>query len=269
MEYRPVEHDPEINVSNRSPLREFALLLTACLAIMAGAYVAIGLAVDLAADNISVAREQQLWRMATPSLGDFSQGLEEKERRRIAQLQGEVDRLLAKIPPALFEQLPPYDFRITVVKNDQINAFAMPGSRIVIFSGLLDAVDSEKERLFVIGHELGHFAGRDHLRTLGRRLVLALISSMVIGADSGVTGIFTGIDSILSARHSHKQEFAADDWGVKTLVAVYGNADGAAGFLSRMNQWSGGGGMWRKLATITSTHPHSLDRMARVNSIKD
>ena len=45
-----------------------------------------------------------------------------------------------------------------------MNAVALPGGNIVVFAGLLKEIKSENELAMILGHELGHFAHRDHLR---------------------------------------------------------------------------------------------------------
>ena len=44
----------------------------------------------------------------------------------------------------------------------------------VIYQGLLAQAESENELMMVLGHELGHFANRDHLRGLGRALLVQI-----------------------------------------------------------------------------------------------
>ncbi|MCA9771470.1 MAG: M48 family metallopeptidase, partial [Myxococcales bacterium] len=70
----------------------------------------------------------------------------------------------------------PYTFRVSVIDAPEPNAMAMPGGRILVTQGLLDRVESENELASVLGHELGHFHGRDHLRGLGRSAGIALLS---------------------------------------------------------------------------------------------
>ena len=66
-------------------------------------------------------------------------------------------------------------FHVYVTEVDDINAIALPGSNIIVFSGLLQNIQSENELVMVLGHELGHYAHKDHLRGLGRGLGISLV----------------------------------------------------------------------------------------------
>ena len=57
-----------------------------------------------------------------------------------------------------------YDWDFHLVANDTVNAFCMPGGKIVMFSGILSVADSEEKVAFILGHEMAH-ALLDHSRT--------------------------------------------------------------------------------------------------------
>ena len=57
-----------------------------------------------------------------------------------------------------------YDWDFHLVADDTINAFCMPGGKIVMFSGILSVADTEEKVAFILGHEMAH-ALLDHART--------------------------------------------------------------------------------------------------------
>ena len=57
-----------------------------------------------------------------------------------------------------------YDWEFHLVLDDTVNAFCMPGGKIVVFSGILSIARSEEELAFILGHEMAH-ALLDHSRT--------------------------------------------------------------------------------------------------------
>lgn len=260
MDFRPVEYDPAVNLGRTHPLREFFTLVAGIGILLVCTYFALGLFVDFVADSISVEQEQNLWAGYAPAPELFGLGKKVPEDA-LADMQARVDGIVEKVPATVFEQLPPYDFRYQVVANDQINAMAVPGGTIIIFSGLVQAAKTDAELAFVIGHELGHFAGRDHLRTLGRGLLFGILSAAVLGTDSSLTNLAAGLHVTLAAQHSQGQEFAADDWGAEILTATFGDAQGAVDFFSGLQSRSAEDKRW---LPFLSTHPHTEDRIARV-----
>ena len=57
-----------------------------------------------------------------------------------------------------------YDWDVHLVAEDTVNAFCMPGGKIVMFSGILSFANTEEEIAFILGHEMAH-ALLDHSRT--------------------------------------------------------------------------------------------------------
>jgi Zn-dependent protease with chaperone function len=67
------------------------------------------------------------------------------------------------------------------VQSDAVNAMAVPGGKMVVFSGLLDSLSSTNGLMFVLAHEVGHFKNRDHLRLMGRGIVLSILAMLALG----------------------------------------------------------------------------------------
>jgi Zn-dependent protease with chaperone function len=266
IEYRPVEHDPQVNVSRTSPLKEFALLLGGLIAVLMVVYWALGLLVDLAVNHLSVEREQELWGTAGSLFESFVPSGEDARSTRLERQQAWVEELYGRLPAPFRERLPPYEFRLVVADDERINAVALPGGTIVVFSGLVDAVQSDNELLFVLGHELGHFAERAHLRALGRALIFTLIQIVLFGADETVGGVTAMLEAAAAVRYSQDQELAADIWGLEALIATYGHGGGAADFLSRMQRDADQSALdeWQYLL---ATHPYPGDRIETIEDL--
>jgi predicted Zn-dependent protease len=95
-----------------------------------------------------------------------------------------VDRVAATLPPQ------PYPIRSAVVANNAMNAFAIPGGYIYIFTGLILNVENEDELAAVIGHELGHVTQHHVARRMEQMkyISIASLTGMVAGALLGATG---------------------------------------------------------------------------------
>jgi hypothetical protein len=152
----------ENNVSPEHPLAELATLALAIGLIGLGLFAAAWLAVEGAVRWLPVPLEQRV----------FS-GVEPEDAATPPALSALLGRLARHWPGHR------YTLRVGVVELDAPNAFALPGGQLLVTSALLREARSENELAFVLGHELGHLAGRDPLRALGRGLLVSLARAAV------------------------------------------------------------------------------------------
>ena len=111
----------------------------------------------------------------------------------------------------------------------------------------------------VLGHELGHFANRDHLRGLSRSVMVRLALAAFLGDAGSVGAIATNSISVLTnAQFSQKQEQQADEIGLTLLDQTYGHVAGAADFFERLSQEEN-----TNLAFLAS-HPPSKARVQAI-----
>jgi len=112
----------------------------------------------------------------------------------------------------------PYKVRITVVDDPTVNAFAIPGGHIIVFSGILDQMKRHEELAGVLAHEYGHIYYRHSLRAMARSLANYTLISLVIGDVSGVAGVIVqNADYIKSLKYSRELEEQADNFGFHLL----------------------------------------------------
>jgi Zn-dependent protease with chaperone function len=175
---------------------------------------------------------------------------------RLYETQALVDQL------AVHWSDSPYEFRVEIDNSEVANAMALPGGLIIVTEGLLEQVESENELAFVLGHELGHFRNRDHLRALGRGLVLSLFFAATTGGD--VSGLGITVSDLALRGFSRKQELAADEFGLSLVQAQYGHVDEAWRLFER---WDNGDDSLLDLVTYTSTHPQPGDRIERLEQL--
>lgn len=77
-----------------------------------------------------------------------------------------------------------FEYTFIVLDNNQINAFAMPGGYIMVYSGLIEFCDTPEEFAGVIAHEIGHIENRHLISRLLKRLGVAVLLS----GDASVLG---------------------------------------------------------------------------------
>ena len=249
MKYTPRELEGNVNISRTSPVREFMLLLGGLLAVVLITYAALGLAVDLVVLHVPDRIEQNLEAL-------FSRSYKNAEKTAAGmRLQRLLDDLAKEFPE---EQR---RYTVYLVPRPEANALAFPGGTIVVFSELIKEAESENEMAFVLAHELGHFANRDHLRALGRRLVLLTMSAVLLGQDSSVTRFLTNSLLTVEMKFSQEQEEMADLWALDLLYRRYGHVAGATDVLERLAEKE----QERRFRYYFATHPHPRDRVKMLN----
>lgn len=130
----------------------------------------------------------------------------------------EGDRALQRLADRLLEGTRLHvPVRLQVIRSDEINAFAAPGGRVAILSGLLDAARGPDEVAAVLAHELGHVAHRDGLRALLREAGTQGVMSLFLGELAG--GTLAGLTQLaLAASYSREMETGADAWAHQRLI---------------------------------------------------
>ena len=241
-----------VNVSPTHPLKEFAILAGGLLAIVVGVYLALGLAVDLIVPRLSMDLEKKL-------AGAFVGRLVETEEvdTTTRSLQDLVDRLQDRCAPL------PYIITVHVTESDAVNAAALPGGHMVIFTGLLAEMTSENELAFVLAHELGHFANRDHLRGLGRALVLMTASTVLLGADNSVNSMIGQGMVLTELSFSRKQESQADEFALETLFCHYGHVADATSFFNKIPEDADPG----RFGHYFASHPENRRRISHLEDL--
>jgi len=233
--------------------RQYAIVLGIIAGFLVFVFWLLGLLVDNLVWLIPSSVEQQLGRLIVPSF-------EQQAKPSPAQdaLNAMLDRLEANLP----ERQPDRNYRLLFIPDSTINAIALPGDVVVVYQGLVNKAESENELMMVLGHELGHFANRDHLRGITRALFLQILLSIVFG-DAGDIGRATGgiIEALANSSYSQGQELQADEFGITILHRTYNHVAGATDFFERIAKLGG------SPVPFLSTHPNPSDRVVRLQEI--
>lgn len=225
------------------------------LGILVGTIIAVIWLVGILINNLVVfippSVEQQLGNLVVPVFERTA--LPSATQDSLNQL---LDRLEAQLPA---QQRQNHQYQVLYVPDATVNAVAIPGDRVIIYRGLLEKMESENELMMVMGHELGHFANRDHLRSLGRSLVLQLALAAFLGDPGSIQALATsGLLRLSQAQFSQGQELEADEFGLALLNGVYGHVSGATDFFAQLSKKEGAG------LAFLGTHPTSRDRVAKL-----
>lgn len=247
---------PEVNnnVSHEHPLKEFFILLFGSALVVLVIYWVMGLFVDLAVDSISPETEVNIFEaVSDKSISISPSNSATSEKRKLAQQL--VDDLSRCVDI-------PYSIKLDYVESKEANAFAAPGGKMVLFSGLLDNIQSENGLAFVLAHELAHFKNRDHLRGLGRGIVLMALSVLTTG-NSDLTRLMIPVNQLGTAQFSQTREQAADTTALAILECHYGHVSGATEFFETIIEPE----EILPMMHYFSSHPEAERRIATINEM--
>ena len=128
----------------------------------------------------------------------------------------------------------PYDFRVIVVNDSLVNAFAAPGGFITLHRGLLDLTETPEELAGVLAHEMQHVLLQHGTRAVLREIPVRLIVAAAT-TDAGLSRHFVASAANLgSLRYSRKAEEEADREGMRLLQSARVDARGMVTIFERL-----------------------------------
>jgi predicted Zn-dependent protease len=166
------------------------------------------------------------------------------------------------------DQLAGYHWEFNLVASDEVNAWAMPGGKVVVYSGLLPITKTEAGLATVIGHEVAHVIAQHGNERMSQQLVTqmggqalsALLASQPEAAQTlwmQVYGVGAQVGVMLP--YSRLQESEADHLGLIFMAMAGYDPHAAVGVWERMAQLSGGG-----VPEFLSTHPTDQTRIQNI-----
>ncbi len=242
-----------VNVSHEAPFKEFVVLVTGMLALALGVYFILGFMVDFAIQYIPAKQELALSKMIK-----WEQPKADKYVEETRYLQDIVDDLQERCVSL------PFPVQVHIIDTPDVNAVALPGGTILVYAGLLRQMKTENELAFVLGHELGHFKNRDHLRGMGRALVLLTMSVLFLGSDSGMGEVILNSVEFVEVKFSQNQELNADKVGLHANQCRYGHVTGSGDFFKKMVQEEEKGDIFEN---FLASHPSSVTRIHAIDSL--
>lgn len=163
-------------------------------------------------------------------------------------------------------ELQNYQWEFNLVKENSVNAFAMPGGKIVVLTGLLPVTQTEEALAVVLGHEVAHVIAQHSNERISQQVALqygGAVAGGLLGSSAGaqigqeVFGIGAQLGVMLP--YARKQELEADEIGLIIMALAGYNPEAAVPFWTRMSQASQGSS-----PEVLSTHPNDQKRIARI-----
>lgn len=216
--------------SDRRSGRNFLLICMVCLVVgLTGLYYGIKLAGSAAVGALPVSVDQQIGRHTFTGM-DLG-GEEIHDPVIVGAMETIVDRLA---PHAALAGL---DYEVHVVRSEQVNAFALPGGIIVVYTGLIEQADQPEQVAGVLAHEISHATLRHGLERVGQSLGVAAAVNLLIGNVEGLVVLGAEVFQLAAVNsYSRGQETEADSEGVRMLYAAKIDPLGLAQFFEVLKE---------------------------------
>lgn len=166
-----------------------------------------------------------------------------------------------------------FDWKMTVFKNDELNAWAMPGGKIAFYTGIVDKLKlTDGEIAAIMGHEMTHALHEHGKNKVGQKILTnmaAQIGTQIIldkKPDTNPELVGLGMDILgtygITLPYSRSLEEEADEGGMMLMAQAGYHPAAAVRVWEKMNQENDQNGF---ISAITSTHPTNN---ARIENLK-
>jgi len=196
------------------------------------------------------------------ALGSEAYGgiLEGQERVASGPQKELVERVMHRLVAVADD--PGYEWDVVLIDDDATaNAFALPGGKMAVYTGILGVTQSEAGLAVVMGHEIGHVVARHGTQRMTQALGFEVIfSALDQGQVTDLARSFTDLVFGLPFSRSHESE--ADHIGLIYMARAGYDPREATRFWERMSALGGDAG-----PEVLSTHPSDETRISKLNEL--
>ena len=167
---------------------------------------------------------------------------------------------------AQFSQRKDLTYTFTVLDSKEINAFALPGGPLYIYTGLLKLMDDEAELAAVLGHEIGHVDGRHAVRQMQPAVGITAIEALALGDKSpAAQQALNVVMGIALTGYGRSQELEADQFGLFYTHKAGYDPNGAVRVFKKLAGLAGAETGDRSFfENLSATHPETKERIAKL-----
>jgi len=231
-----------------------------------------GGAVGANRSQLMLVSSQQLEQMAAQSYAklkaDASRKGELNQDRAMLQRVGAIASRLEPQTRIFRSDAPGWKWEVNIISGNELNAFCMPGGKIMVYSGLINQLHLTNDEIAVVlGHEIAH-ALREHSR---EQVSQAIAAQTAIGVGAALFGLGqgsadlagAGYEALIATRFSRTDENEADRIGLELTARAGYDPRAGVTLWQKMINASGGG----RPPEFLSSHPADLSRIQEIQSL--
>lgn len=205
----------------------------------------------------------------------FQQIRSEEKVSTDAAMNARVRRVGERIAGAVGTQMPNAQWEFVVFDSKEVNAFALPGGKVGVYTGLLKLATSDDELAIVMGHEIGHVIARHGAERMSEQMVIQGLGALgsayaqsrysAEAVQMAQMAYGTGATMLRVLPHSRDNESEADHMGVVFAAEAGYNPEASIGFWQKMaQQKTANPSAFEK---FLSTHPTDSQRIADLQKL--
>jgi len=168
----------------------------------------------------------------------------------------------------LADEVKEFSWEFNLVQDPSMNAFCMPGGKIVVYEGIMKIVHSDDDLAVVLGHEVAHAVAKHSNERMSQQLLSSYggaLLGVAVGQKSQALQEATSMAYALGSQYgvmlpfSRKHESEADYMGLILMTMAGYNPEAAVSFWQNMQSMSGG-----SVPEFLSTHPSNEHRISDI-----
>ncbi|HKG07532.1 MAG TPA: M48 family metallopeptidase [Pedobacter sp.] len=163
-----------------------------------------------------------------------------------------------------------YKWEVNVVESKELNAWCMPGGKIVVYTGILPVTKDDAGLATVMGHEIAHAIAGHSAERMSQEMVsqgIGAAGSVALSKNSKTQSIFNTLYGVgtplVMLKYGRNQELEADRLGLIFMAMAGYNPQNATAFWQRMASVSQGS---QKPPEFLSTHPSDATRISQIQN---
>ena len=225
--------------------------------------------------QLNLIPESEMLAMSDQQYGEFLQGNKLSDNKEQTAMVKKVGRRIQKAVEQYFteeglaDQLSNYEWEVNLVESEEVNAWCMPGGKIVVYTGILPVTQTEAGLAVVMGHEVAHAVAKHGSERMSEAL-LAQLGGMGLGLalekypqqtqQMWMTAYDVGATYGALLPFSRTQESEADHIGLILMARGGYDPHEALSFWQRMAEQASGPAPYEFL----STHPSDRTRIENI-----
>ncbi|MDX1302855.1 M48 family metallopeptidase [Photobacterium sp.] len=223
---------------------------------------------SISACSSSPTGRQQVLLFSTNDMSQLgAQSFEELKKQEKINTDVKTNQYVQCITSAITARLDPQSgfgqWEVVVFDSDQVNAFALPGGKIGVYTGLLKVAKNQDQLATVIGHEIGHVIAQHSNERLSRSQIADIglqVSSMAIRGteyhDVAMAGLGLGVQYGVLMPYGRAQESESDIIGLRLMAEAGFDPNQSVELWKNMAKASNG-----QPPELLSTHPSHSTRI--------
>jgi predicted Zn-dependent protease len=225
--------------------------------------------------QLSLIPASEMLSMSYQQYGDFIKSnklsADQEQTQLVKRVGGNIQRAVEQYfaERSMSDQLKDYKWEVNLVESKEVNAWCMPGGKIVVYTGILPITQTEAGLAVVMGHEVAHAIAEHGNERMSQALVAQLgaagLSVALQNKPAETKNLWMQAYSV-GAQYgallpfSRTQESEADQIGLTFMAMAGYDPNEAVSFWQRMAQGSKG----QKPPEFMSTHPSDETRIADI-----